>query len=787
MRSFLWLWASSCALTVFAATQRIDLGEDWRFIRNDAGGNNERDFQLERMSAWLDDMGREYEAVPRTSRRPKREPGVNHRFTKPDFNDRAWRTVSVPHDWGVEGDFNRDRGPEEALLDMVGIGWYRRTLPVDPAWKKEGRRVFFACDGASGYVMVWLNGTFVGGWPSSHTPWRIDLTDKLAEKGPNVLAVRVQQFVLANRWYSGAGLTRNCALEIRPPRYVVPDSVFITTPEVTREKATVQVTWRMSDGERGRDVFTVAKPRLWDVDDPHLYTYNLAGDTYRYGIRRIRWTADDGFHLNGRRVYLKGMCLHQDLGPLGNAWNRGLWKQRLLQLRAQGVNAIRMSHYRHAAGLYDLCDELGLLVMDEFFDQWELGFNQNDYHRLFPDWHERDLRASMRANRNHPSIVIWSLGNEITEQRNDVIPGEYDRFARWGKRLIAIAREEDSTRPFTTANNGRESWDRPETQFVDVYGFNYDPARIADYHRTFPSKPMVSTETACLIGTRGEYFLPLDGSWKRVNGHSSSYCLKGILTPEKEWVAQDASPAFSGSFYWTGFDYLGGPFGTVRAGVHTCSTGLFDLGGFPRDACWLYRARFRPDEKFVHLLPHWNWPECVGKVVPVMAFTSADEAELFVNGVSQGRKRLAVGEYRFRWDKVVYAPGSIRCVTWKKGAPWAEETVETTGAPARLIAEVAPHDAGDDVVRVNVRAVDVQGRVVPHSRVPVRITVTGAARYLGATNGDEADLTSFTARDHDLFNGWLSVLIRREPHAVKPVTVTFDSKTCGSVELVVGR
>lgn len=780
MKTALVLLAAANALTVLAATVRVDLSDGWKFRRNEGGGNNERDFQLERMSAWLDDMGREYEAAPRPSRRPVREPGENHRFAKPDFDDSGWRTVSVPHDWGVEGDFNRDRGPEEALLDIVGIGWYRRTLPVDPSWKRDGKRVFFACDGACGFVMVWLNGAFVGGWPSSHTPWRIDLTDWLREDGPNVLAVRVQQFVLANRWYSGAGLTRTCALEVRPKRHVVPDSVFITTPEVSRERATVRVTWRMSDGERRSDSFAVVRPRLWDVDDPFLYTYELEGDAYRYGIRSIRWTADDGFHLNGRRVYLKGMCVHQDLGPLGNAWNRGLWKRRLEQLRSCGVNAIRMSHYRHAAGLYDLCDELGLLVMDEFFDQWELGFNQNDYHRLFPDWHERDLRASMRADRNHPSIVLWSLGNEITEQRNDVIPGEYDRFERWGRRLLAIAHEEDPTRPCTTANNGRESWRRSETQFVDIYGFNYDPGRIADYHRLHPDKPMVSTETACLIGSRGEYFLPLDGSWKRVDGHSSSYCLKGILTPEAEWRAQDETPAFAGSFYWTGFDYLGGPFGTVRAGVHTCSTGLFDLGGVPRDACWLYRSRFCLDERFVHLLPHWNWPDRMDQVVPVMAFSSADEAELFLNGKSLGRQRKARGQYRFRWDDVVYAPGALRCVTYKNGEYWAEETVETTGKPVRLAAEVEPHGADDDVVRINVRTLDDRGRIVPRSRVPVRISVSGGGRFLGATNGDEADLTAFGVSERNTFNGWLSVLIRRLPHSSERIVVRLDSTVCGS-------
>jgi len=780
MKLLLTTFATGAVLSGFG-TVRIPLADDWRFKRNEAGGNNERDFQPERMSAWLDDMGREYEAVPCPSRRPKREPGANHRFTKADFDDSSWRQVSIPHDWGVEGDFNADRGPEEALLDVVGIGWYRRTLPVNPDWKREGKRVFFACDGACGYVMVWLNGAFVGGWPSSHTPWRIDLTDKLTAHGPDVLAVRVQQFVLANRWYSGAGLTRECALEVRPARHVVPDSVCITTPDVTRERATVRVTWTMSDGERKSDAFTVEKPRLWDVDDPFLYKYELDGDAYRYGIRTVRWTADDGFHLNGRRVRLDGMCLHQDLGPLGNAWNRGLWRRRLLMLRDSGVNAIRMSHYRHAAGLYDLCDELGLMVMDEFFDQWELGFNVNDYHRLFPDWHERDLRASMRADRNHPSIVLWSLGNEITEQRNDVIPGEYDRFERWGRRLLEIAHEEDPTRPCTTANNGRESWSRPETRFVDVYGFNYDPTRIAEYHRLNPGKPMVSTETGCLIGSRGEYFLPLDHSWKRVNGHSSSYCLKGILRPEEEWNAQDETPAFSGSFYWTGFDYLGGPFGTVRAGVHTCSTGLFDLGDFPRDACWLYRSRFRPDDRFVHLLPHWNWPDRIGQNVPVMAFTSADEAELFVNGVSQGRKRRGKGEYRFRWDKVVYAPGTLRCVTWKSGVPWAEETVETTGDPARLVAEAAPHGADDDVVRVNVRTVDAKGRVVPRSRVSLRISVTGAGRFVGAANGDEADLTSFRSETHDSFNGCLSALVRRM--AIGRIVVRFASDGCGDAEV----
>jgi len=773
-----------------SALERIPLRDGWKFFRATLS-TDEHDFTFDRMSAWLD--GRNA---------PRRMPGRNHRFVRSDCDETEWRTVSVPHDWGVEGAFDAGQnGIFEANLDMTGVGWYRIRLKVDGGrLRVEGGeeelppdgKVFFSCDGAASFAMVWINGRFVGGWPYQYTGWRVDLTPYLKRDGENVLAVRTEQYPAANRWYGGAGLCRDCWLEVCPRDHLVAGSVFITTPEVAKERALVHVSYEMSEGGRKERSFEVANPHLWDVDDPHLYTLELEGVKFRYGIRTFSCHADArGFQLNGRRVQLRGMCVHQDLGALGSVWNRVAWKRRLLQLKDAGVNAIRMSHYRHADGLYDLCDELGLLVLDEVFDAWERGFCENDYNRLFAVWAERDLRAAVRATRNHPSVVMRTVGNEISEQRGDFGETDMARFEEIGRQLMRWAKEEDPTRPVTTANNGRETWKAPEAQWVDVYGFNYHPQVIADYHAANPGKPTLTTESGCVIATRGEYFFkPHERAV--IDFHTSAYGAIAMCPLDAEWKAWEKTPSHMGGFFWTGFDYLGGPYlmanvrgrvssatregaarqrdelakyGHVRGAMHTCETGLFDTAGFPRDTFWLFQAKWRDDIPVVHVLPHWNWPDRHGTNVPVVVYSNGDEVELFVNGESQGCRRSDKCGVRFFWPDVVYRPGTVRAVACRKGAAWGEATVETVGAVARLVAEpVTPVIAGDGTEYgfVTVRAVDAKGRTVPRSRIPVKVAVTGAGRFHAADNGDGADLTWYRRPERDVFNGYLSVIVAPE-------------------------
>jgi len=772
--------------TVLGATERVRLDTGWKFLARDDWS---KAYTYDNMAAWLDDMGRDLMAEPGPSRRPALEPQAP--FAAPGFKDAGWRTVRVPHDRALDNGFAYDRPSGDGCVEPFREGWYRRRLDI-PA-SAAGKRVFFECDGAASFAMVWINGRLVGGWPYAYTPWRVELTPHVAFGGTNVVAVRTAFVKDAARYYVGAGLYRDCHLAICDDDHLVPGSVAVRT-QVEGRDARVDVTYAMSKSGPRKKSFTVKDARLWDVDDPHLYTVEVEGETFRYGIRTAKFFADArGFQLNGRRVPIRGVCLHQDLDVLGGVWNRSAWKRRLLKLKEAGCNAVRMSHYRHPAGVYDLCDELGLLVMDETFDQWNAACNDNDYHRLFPRWHERDLRACIRANRNHPSIVLWGLGNEIAEQRTDMGGFDPALFARTGREMMRILREEDPTRPGTTANNNEAFYSADEADFVDVYGFNYRFRKFADYRKVRPDKPTISTETGCYIATRGAYFFPIDRSWRYVDFHSSSYLQKAICTMEEEWGAHDAEPSHTGGFYWTGFDYLGGPagtygarrsassenpvdaarmkeeiaaFGLVKGSMRACATGLFDLAGFPRDVYWQFKARWRPEERTLHLLPHWNWHERVGQKTPVMAFTSGDEVELFLNGVSQGRRKVAFPGARVRWDDVVYAPGTLSAIAYKDGAKWCEAKVETTGAPAKLVlAAEEPELAcdGESVAFVNLSVLDDRGRVVPRSRVPVTVKVEGG-ELVGVENGDEADLTHPKAAEHVAFNGHLSVVVRaRKP------------------------
>ena len=797
------------SVSAFAVTERTLLDDGWRFHTGWEQGS--RRFTFDNMAAWLDDMGRDLmknDVLP--SIRPTGDLEVN--LAAREIKDGSWKKVRVPHDRGLDNGFDYDRSSSDGCVEPARYGWYRRNLEI-PA-SARGKRVFFECDGAMSFSLVWVNGRFVGGWPYGYSPWRVELTPYVEFGGKNVLAIRTAFIKDASRFYTGAGLHRDCHLAICDDDHLVPDSVFITTPEVSRDRATVKVAWRMSRSGTKERTFTVEKPRLWDVDDPHLYTVDIEGETFRYGIRTFQFHADGRrFQLNGRTVPIKGVCVHQDLDVLGNVWNRSAWVRRLLKLREAGANAIRMSHYRHPAGLYDLCDEMGFLVMDETFDQWSAPFNENDYHRLFPRWYERDLRAMVRANRNHPSIILWGIGNEIAEQRKDL--GSYDiaRFQEIGKKMMRIMREEDPSRPVTTANNNIDVCLLDEVDFVDVYGFNYRWQKFAPYHAGRPNKPMISTETGCYIATRGEYFFPTNTSWEYRDLHSSSYLLKKIAAMDDEWASHDAVEGHAGGFYWTGFDYLGGPAGTpgarqapksddpetvarmkheiatygkVRSSMRACATGLFDLAGFPRDVYWQFKARWCPQEPMVHLLPHWNWPERVGQKVPVVAFSSGDEVELFVNGVSQGRRRITVPGTRFCWDDVVYAPGSISAVAYKNGQRWAETKVETTGDVAQF--ELVPETStvvadGTSVAYVNLTARDAQGRVVPRTRLKARVKVSGAGSLVGVENGDEADLTSFTAAEHVVFNGHLSVVVRAKPGTTGPIRVKVEAAGVQPVEV----
>jgi beta-galactosidase len=804
--------AFAAAASLSAATVKVPLKEGWRFIKADDPGyacETDMSNEIKRLSAILDRADR-----GDTSGAP------DFAWAQSSFDDSAWRTVRVPHDWGVENSYDSDRPYGDAFLDVTGIGWYRLKIDAPADWK--GKTVYFECDGAMSYAMTYLNGRFVGGWPYGYTRWRLDLTKHLVLGKENTLAVRCHNVPHSSRWYTGGGLYRNCRLLVCPEDHVLPGSVHITTPEITVKSAKVRVTYEMSKSGKKDRTFEVKNPRLWDIDDPYLYTVDIEGDSYRYGIRTIAFHSDERrFQLNGRTVPLNGVSMHHDFGVLGAAWNRAAQKRRLELFKEAGVNAIRTSHNPPDEGLLELCDELGLLMKDEVFDEWRYtgsaGKRKNGYTNLFDLWHERDLRAWVRTDRNHPCVIMYSTGNEICDGHPSACPTS--EFVARSRSIARIVTGEDSTRPTLNANNHIVNFTNDYPITLAVMGMNYFPWMYPAVAKKFPDVPFFGTETVCMSSTRGEYAFPVNQKWgenKWLNFHNSSYCWEAAgwhkLTagwacpPDVQWHFMDQVKTCMGEFIWTGVDYLGGPFwcderrkkptftdpevqkkaleevktrGMTRAAIHTCNTGFLDQAGFRKDAFYLYQSKWRPDYPMAHILPHWNWPERVGEVTPVYVFTSGDEGELFLNGRSLGRQKKQSGvwdrAYRLRWDNVVYEPGKLEVVTYKNGKEWARASVKTTDAPAKLSLEPETKTVaadGEDICYVNVSLRDAEGLVVPRTRNPVTFSVEGPGVIIATDNGDETDFDDFRKPTRRIFNGWAQALVRAVPGGSGRITVT---------------
>jgi len=775
--------------------------------------------------------------------RPAGNPGGGIAFVQPDFDDSEWRTVDLPHDWAIAGPFIAE-GPYGGMgrLKSWGVGWYRRRLDISAS--DAGRSVFLDVDGAMAYAAVWLNGQLVGGWPYGWNSWRLDLTPHLEPGGDNVLAIRLDNPPDSCRWYPGAGLYRNVWLSKTNSVHVAHWGTQITTPKVTKAAATVEVSVTVDndaaspatvyavtdiaaiDGDgipgatiaridhgaatipargMGRLVHstTLANPRLWGpppTQQPHRYvavtTLSRDGrviDRYvtPFGIRSLRFDPDRGVFVNDELIPLRGVDRHGDFGALGTAFSESAARRQLAELRDMGCNALRMSHNPPAPEFLDLCDEMGFLVLDEVFDCWEIKKTPLDFHLIFPDWHEADLRAMLRRDRNHPSIFLWSIGNEVLEQQTG------DEGAAIGRRLVAIVHEEDPTRPATSAMNSA----RPDQQLpgvVGVIGLNYQgigvrtiPGRFAPFHKAFPDKVILSTESAAALSSRDVYQFPVSGAVSApvrpgVGGDPATHQVSAYelyaadfgTSADEVFSQEDQHPFVAGEFVWSGWDYLGEP--TPYYSSRSSYFGIIDLAGFRKDRFYLYQSRWRPDLAMVHVLPHWTWPGREGQVTPVHAFTSGDEAELFLNGKSQGRLKRAPFQYRFRWDYVIYEPGEIKVVACKAGKPWATETVRTAGAPVRLVAEANRRriDAdGRDLAFVSVYAVDSAGNMVPTAADVVTFTIMGAGEIVATDNGDPTDLTAFGSPRRALFGGRALAIVRARRS--KPGRVVIRARAAG--------
>ncbi len=627
-----------------------------------------------------------------------------------DWNDDFWQQETVPHDWGIESDFLENQPNSTGKLMFQGIGWYRKHFNVPTTDKGKCFSIRF--DGIMSEPTVYLNGELVGEWKYGYSSFALDLTDKINFGGDNVIAVRVDNKADSSRWYPGGGIYRHVWLTKAEPVHVANWGTYITTPQISNNSATVTIETELENlsgsaqkaeyyhiirnkttGKTVAQSLTqtidlqtgintpdkievkVANPLLWDTQSPNLYiaqtVVSIEGcvtDKYQttFGIRSIEWSASQGFLLNGKVVKINGVCNHHDLGPLGTAVNDRAVQRQLEIMKEMGCNSIRTSHNPPAPELLAFCDEMGLMVMDEAFDCWELKKTNNDYHRFFKDWYKKDITNLVKRDRNHPCIILWSSGNEIREQWARPHDLEVSH------KLTDLFHELDPSRPVAAGCNQPNSYKNGFGSTVDIYGFNYKPHLYNDFKNTHPDQPVFSSESSSCISSRGEYYFPVSNN--KANGffnyQVSSYDLYAppwAMKPDIEFEGQDNYPFIAGEYVWTGFDYIGEPTPynndkTLLINYHTEAEkkeieeklskmkgspsrssyfGIVDLCGFPKDRFYLYQSRWRPELPMAHILPHWNWPGREGEITPVHVYTSGDEAELFLNGRSLGRKAKA--------------------------------------------------------------------------------------------------------------------------------------------------
>jgi len=602
---------------------------------------------------------------------------------KPDYDDSSWQQVRLPHDWAISGPFNPDENGYAGKLPWKGEGWYRKTFELDRC--DSGRRVYLDFDGVMAFPMVYINGKLAGQWDYGYVSFRVDATEFVKYGDTNVIAVHVDTRRQGTRWYPGAGIYRKVTRTICNPVHIAHWGTYITTPEVSAKSATVRVRSTIEnhldaeskvavevaifDPDGGKvaegtkegvvcagasgemeQAFTVTNPQRWDITSPKLYTaktFVRLNDKVMdvrettFGIRTFKLTADDGFHLNGRRVQLYGVNLHHDHGPLGAAFYTRAMERQLEIMRDMGCNAIRTSHNPSAPELLDLCDRMGFVVWDECFDKWDDKAGRVGGKPPLEEYGEKQIRNFVMRDRNHPCVVVWSIGNEIGNQPSSREGKSPERV----KFMRDFVRKYDSSRPVGMACHIPNTVDEPILDALDFTGWNY-ARRYARYREKYPDKPIIYSESASTLSTRGFYELPLPNVKTDYSSQNQvdSYDLNAAHwsdIPEKEFKLMEDDSFVAGEFVWTGFDYLGEPTPFSRE-ARSSYFGIVDLCGIPKDRFYLYRSYWRPDTTTIHILPHWNWPDRVGKNVPVFVYTNGDSAELFLNGKSLGMRQKGV-------------------------------------------------------------------------------------------------------------------------------------------------
>ncbi|MGN0190160.1 MAG: DUF4982 domain-containing protein [Candidatus Cryptobacteroides sp.] len=761
-----------------------------------------------------------------------------------DFDDSAWDSVSIPHDWAITGPFSIGNDLQKVAvtqnfetvatlktgrtggLPYIGVGWYRCSFDVP-----EGRQAELLFDGAMSEAVVYVNGREACRSPYGYSPFHFDATPYLKPEG-NVLAVRLENLPFSSRWYPGAGLYRNVHLLTTDKVHVPVWGTHITTPHVEDAFASVHIETEVEGGEgcalkiktailapdgsiaaerifagktgAGQPLvqnFIVEKPELWSPETPALYTAvseiydgDRLADKYetRFGIRTMEFIPEKGFFLNGKPRKFHGVCNHHDLGPLGAAVNVSALRHQLLLLKDMGCDAIRTSHNMPTPELVRLCEEMGFMMMIEPFDEWDIAKCENGYHRFFNEesdipgvtWAERDMVRMLRCWRNSPCVALWSIGNEVPTQCD----AQGYKVARF---LQDICHREDPTRPCTCGMDQVSCvLDNGFAALIDIPGLNYRTFRYLEAYRDLPHGFILGSETASTVSSRGVYKLPAEKRFGAVDAdhQCSSYDLDACWwsnVPDIDFALEDDYPWTMGQFVWTGFDYLGEPtpYDTDAWPNHSSMFGIIDLASIPKDRFYLYRSVWNKDAVTLHVLPHWNWKD--GEEVPVFVYTSCPEAEIFINGVSQGRQRKtptskAAGlqdesherRYRLMWDAVRFEKGELRAVAYDAdGKAVAETVVRTAGKPHHIeivsgLSYIGQNDIpalkadGSDLCYLTVRVVDKDGNICPDASDLLRFSVSGAASYKASANGGPTCLDLFHLPCMHAFHGALTVILQ---------------------------
>lgn len=771
-------------------------------------------------------------------------------FCNSDLDDRKWQSVTVPHDWAIYGPFsiNNDKqltaiaqdGQKEAMehagrtggLPFVGAGWYRLDFEV-PQYAK-GKKCVLLFDGAMSHAIVYVNGEKAGNWVYGYNAFEVDVTPYLKENSKNVLAVRLENEAESSRWYPGAGLYRNVRLVVTEDAHVPVWGTHLTTPVVNREFAKVnllteleipagkqisdyRIVTELKDakgnvvasneakgseyvetGKQFEQDFVVKNPGLWSPETPVLYRAEskiYEGDilkdeyTTSFGIRSVEVIAGKGFYLNGERVLFKGVCNHHDLGPLGAASNEAAIRRQIRMLKDMGCNAIRTSHNMPSTELITICDEMGMMVMAESFDEWKASKVQNGYHKYFDEWAEKDLVNLVRHFRNSPSVVMWCIGNEVPDQWNG------DRGPKLTRWLQDICHREDPTRPVTLGMDAPDAVvNNNMAAVLDVPGFNYRPHKYQENYKKLPQELILGSETASTVSSRGVYKFPVERrSMQKYDDHQASsydveHCGWSNL-PEDDFIQHEDLPYCMGEFVWTGFDYLGEPTPYYTDWPsHSSLFGIIDLAGLPKDRYYLYRSHWNKEAETLYILPHWTWKGREGEVTPVFVYTNYPTTELFINGKSQGKrtKDLSVTvfnsadsvsmaqlkrqqRYRLMWMDTKYEPGTLKVVAYDKdGKAVAEKEVHTAGDPYRIVLEADRSEIsanGKDLAFVTVKIVDKDGNLCPMADNQLSFKVKGKGWYRAGANGDPTSLELFHKPTMKAFYGMMTAIVQSEEEA----------------------